>query len=45
VLQQGNMLYDTFINLKDVISSFHLAVVTARATMTDDYCSINVEEL
>lgn len=45
VLQQGNMLYDTFINLKEVISAFHLAVVSARATMTEEFCSLSVEEL
>jgi hypothetical protein len=39
------MLYDTFINLKEVISAFHLAVVSARATMTEDFCSLSVEEL
>jgi hypothetical protein len=39
------MLYDTFTNLKEVISAFHLAVVSARATMTEDFCSLTVEEL
>lgn len=39
------MLYDTFINLKEVISAFHLAVVSARATMTEEFCSLSVEEL
>lgn len=32
------MLYDTFINLKEIIATFHLAVVSARATMTEDFC-------
>jgi len=45
VLQQGNMLYDTFINLKEIITNFHLSVVTAKATMTEDFCGLSVEDL
>lgn len=39
------MLYDTFINLKEMITNFHLSVVTAKATMTDDFCALSVEDL
>ena len=45
VIQQGNMLYDTFTQLKLEINQFHHWVVTCRANMTDDYCSISPDDL
>jgi hypothetical protein len=45
VLQQGNMLFGTFLELKHAIQLLHLTVVTSRATATDDLCSITVEDL
>lgn len=45
VLQQGNMLFGTFLELKHAIQLLHLTVVTSRATATDDFCSITVEDL
>jgi hypothetical protein len=45
VLQQGNMLFQTFTELKQSIYHLHLSVVTARATSTDDYCSLTTDDL
>lgn len=45
MLQQGNLLYETFIMLKEEITSFHLLVVSSRAVMTEDFCPLSVEEL
>ena len=45
VIQQGNMLYETFGSLKSEIAGFHHWIVAARATMSDDFCSIQPEEL
>lgn len=45
VIQQGNMLYDTFGQLNKEITNFHLSIVTTRAVMTDDYCSISKDDL
>lgn len=45
VLQQGNMLYDTFTKLRETITNFHLMVVSSRALMTEEYCPLSVEEL
>lgn len=38
VLQQGNMMYGTFSELKEAISQLHLSVVTAKATMSAEFC-------
>lgn len=45
VLQQGNLLYETFIKLKDAITNFHLLVVSSRAVMTDEFCPLSVDDL
>lgn len=45
VIQQGNMLYDTFLALKQEIKTFHLTIVNARATMTEDSCKVSAEDL
>ena len=45
VLQQGNMMYLTFSELKDAISQLHLSVVTAKATMSQDFCQLTPEDL
>lgn len=45
VLQQGNILYETFVKLKDAIVSFHLLVVSSRAIMSEEYCPLSVDDL
>lgn len=45
VLQQGNMMYGTFSDLKEAISQLHLCVVTAKATMSSEFCQLPPEEL
>jgi hypothetical protein len=45
VLQQGNLLYETFTRLRDAITSFHLQIVSARALLSEEYCPMSVEEL
>jgi len=45
VLQQGNMMYQTFTELKASINALHLSVVNAKATMSSDFCAISAEEL
>jgi len=39
------MLYSTFNELKSAIHTLHLHIVTARATMTDVFCSLTPIEL
>jgi hypothetical protein len=39
------MLYDTFGQLNKEITNFHLSIVTTRAVMTDEYCSISKDDL
>ena len=38
-------MYQTFQDLKEEISQLHLSVVTAKATMSQDFCSLSPEEL
>lgn len=45
VLQQGNMLYETFTRLRDAITSFHLQIVSARALLSEEFCPMSVEDL
>ena len=45
VLQQGNMLFQTFSELKTAIHNLHLTVINARVISTDDFCSLSFDDL
>lgn len=45
VLQQGNMMYQTFSELKSAINSLHLNVVNAKATMSSEFCHLSPDDL
>lgn len=45
VLQQGNMLFQTFSELKQSIHHLYLTVINARATATDEFCLMSPSEL